>query len=106
MGCCLLAALLMGAPRIGFIVWWFADPTRIAATFPAWSLGNNLGVPGWAIPVLGFLILPWTTVAYVFVAPNGLSLLDWAILVIALLIDLGSHGGGGRAYQRRRANEY
>jgi hypothetical protein len=101
MGCCLIAALAIGAPRLALIVWWLADPARFAATFPAWSLGTNLGVPGWGLPLLGWLILPWTTVAYVFVAPNGLSLLDWAILAIALLIDLGAHGGGQVAYRRR-----
>jgi hypothetical protein len=101
MGCCLLAALVIGAPRLGLFVWWFADPARIAATFPAWSFGGNLAVPYWALPVLGFFILPWTTVAYIFVAPNGLSVLDWVILAIALLIDLGAHGGGRTAYQRR-----
>ena len=101
MGCCLLAALVMGAPRLGLFIWWFADPSRLAATFPGWSLGTNLAVPGWALPVLGFFFLPWTTVAYVFVAPGGLTPFDWVILVIALVIDLGAHGGSGAAYRRR-----
>ena len=102
MGCCLIAALVMGAPRLGLFIWWFADPSRFAATFPAWSLGTNLAVPAWGIPLLGFFILPWTTIAYVFVAPGGLTVIEWAILVIALLIDLGAHGGGSSAYNRRR----
>ena len=106
MGCCLLAALLIGAPRLGLFVWWFADPARFAATFPAWSFATNLAVPWWALPVVGFLILPWTTLAYVFVAPGGLSVVDWIILGVALLIDLGAHSGGGTAYQRRRQSEY
>jgi hypothetical protein len=104
MGCCLLAALLVGAPRLGLFIWWFADPVRLAATFPAWSIGTNLPVPGWALPLVGFLILPWTTIAYVFVAPGGLSPIDWAILAVALLIDLGAHGGGRTAYRRRRSD--
>src|SRR5664280_2396253 len=98
MGCCLLAALVVGAPRLGLVIWWFADPLRFASTFPAWSLGTNLAVPAWALPVVGFFILPWTTVAYLFVAPGGLSLIDWVILAIALLIDLSAHSGGGVAY--------
>jgi hypothetical protein len=102
MGCCLIAALLIGAPRLGLFVWWFADPGRIAAAFPAWSLGANLAVPAWAVPLAGFFILPWTTIAYVFVSPGGLTTIDWAILVVALLIDLGAHGGGRTAYYRRR----
>lgn len=92
MGCCLVALLVAGAPRIALVVWWLFDPARFGATFTTWL---------W--PLLGFLILPWTTVAFVFVAPGGLTTLDWVILGVALLIDLGSHGGGGRAYQRRRS---
>lgn len=91
MGCCLGVLLLAGAPRIALLVWWFADPARVSGTFP-----------GWIWPVLGFLLLPWTTFAYVFVAPGGVAGFDWIILVIALLLDLGAHGGGGRAYSRRR----
>lgn len=102
MGCCLLASLLIGAPRLGLVIWWFADPVRFALMFPAWSLGTNLYVPGWALPVLGFIFLPWTTVAYVWVAPGGLTLIKWVILAIAFLIDLSTHGGGRSAYRRRR----
>ena len=105
MGCCLLAALVLGAPRLGLVIWWFADPSRLSATFPAWSFGATLPVPGWALPALGFFILPWTTVAYVFVAPGGLSLFDCVILVIAFMIDLSAHGGGGVAYRRRRGQD-
>ena len=106
MGCCLLAALVMGTPRIGLLIWWFADPSRLAATFPGWSLGTNLPVPAFALPVLGFLFLPWTTVAYVFVAPGGITTFDWIILGIALVIDLSTHGGGGAAYRRRGRSDY
>ena len=102
MGCCLIAALVIGAPRLGLFIWWFADPTRFAATFHAWSISAGLPVPASGLPVLGFLILPWTTIAYVFVAPGGLSTLDWIILAVALLIDLSAHGGGRAAYGRRQ----
>jgi hypothetical protein len=98
MGCCLFAAIVIGAPRLGIFVWWFMDPTRWVATF-----GSQAGLPYWIVPSLGFLFLPWLTLAYVFVAPGGLSVLDWVILALALLLDLASHGGGGRAYQQRRA---
>ncbi|MDR3686515.1 MAG: hypothetical protein P4L93_06145 [Coriobacteriia bacterium] len=98
MGCCLLALVMIGAPRIALFFWWITNPGRFALTFQGWLLFPGL----W--PILGFFILPWTTLAYVFVAPNGLSPLDWVILAIALLIDLGSHGGGGAVYRRRRSN--
>ena len=106
MGCCLAVTLLAGAPRLALFIWWFADPARVVGTFAGWS--TTLGAitfPAWIWPLGGFLIVPWTTVAYVFVAPGGIGSLEWVVLGIALLLDLGAHGGGGRAYQRRRTAE-
>lgn len=104
MGCCLGALLLAGAPRLALLVWWFADPNRILNTFATWSARvGTPGVPEWVWPLAGFVLLPWTTIAYIFVAPGGVTGLEWVILVIGLLFDFGAHGGGGRAYSRRRA---
>jgi hypothetical protein len=100
MGCCLLALVLIGAPRIALLLWWITNPARFALTFQGWLIFPGL----W--PILGFFILPWTTLAYVFVAPGGLTLFDWIILIVALIIDLGAHGGGGEAYRRRRSDYY
>lgn len=88
-GCCLFASVLAGAPRLAFLLWWLFQPTRINMTF------DNT----WLVPLLGWLCLPWTTLMYVFVYPGGLSFVNWVFLVLALLIDLGSYGGG--AYGRR-----
>jgi len=85
MGCCVLAAVLAGAPRIAFLLWWFLAPGRINAAFDSFM---------W--PLLGVIFLPWTVLTYVFVAPNGLSIINWIFLVIALLADLGAWGGGAR----------
>ena len=104
MGCCLGALLLGGAPRLALLLWWFLEPARIVGTFRGWSTTiGSVTAPQWVWPVAGLLILPWTTVAYVFVSPGGLSTLEWVVLVIALLMDLSTHGGGGRAYQQRRS---
>jgi hypothetical protein len=86
MGCCLLAAVLAGAPRIAFLLWWFFDPARIQATFTSWI-----------VPVIGFIFLPWTMLAYVLVAPGGVSGFEWAILLLGLLFDVGTHGGSARS---------
>jgi hypothetical protein len=37
----------------------------------------------------------------VFVSPGGLTIVKWVVLGIALLLDLSTHGGSGRAWQRR-----
>lgn len=105
MGCCLILALLAGAPRIALILWWLVDPGRISWTFqpPTFTSAGGL-FPVWFWPVAGLIFLPWTTVAYLFVAPGGMNPIKWIVLGIALLIDLGSHGGGGAEYRRRQSN--
>ncbi|MDH4139801.1 MAG: hypothetical protein OEV43_04450 [Coriobacteriia bacterium] len=92
MGCCLLAAALAGAPRLTFLLWWLFQPGRITWTFDAFM---------W--PLLGVIFLPWTTLVYVVVFPGGIVWFDWVFLVIALLADLGSYGGGGYSNKKRRA---
>jgi len=90
MGCCLFASMLAGAPRVAFLIYWLFRPGRVNATFDTifW-------------PIVGVLFLPWVTLMYVFVAPNGVVGFDWLWLGIALAIDIGSYVGGGTANQRR-----
>lgn len=104
MGCCLVVLLLVGLPRVALFLWWFMDPVRVNGTFSEWSttVGSITG-PDWTWPLIGLIFVPWTTIAYVFVSPGGLTTLEWVVLVVALLIDLGAHGGGGRAYSKRRS---
>lgn len=81
------------------------DPRRIVDTFSGWTTTvGSLIFPSWIWPLVGLLLLPWTTVAFVFVSPGGLSTLEWVVLGVALLFDLGTHGGSGRGYQQRRAD--
>ena len=105
MGCCLGLLLLGGAPRVALLLWWFVNPARIYATFNGWSTtAGGVTAGSWLWPLLGFLLLPWTPIAYVFVAPGGVSLIEWAILGIALLLDLSTHSGGGSYYRQRRSS--
>jgi hypothetical protein len=90
MGCCLFALVLAGAPRIALLLWWFFDPSRVVSPFGTLVL-----------PLLGLIFLPWLTLAYIWVAPGGIVEIDWIILLIGLLLDLGTHGGGFRARSRR-----
>lgn len=103
MGCCLFVALLAGAPRLAIFLWWLLNPIRWSATFNALQVQPGVILPAWVVPVLGFIFMPWTTLAWVFVLPGGLTSLDWVILIVAILADLSTHGGGGRAYRSRRS---
>lgn len=101
MGCCLFASLLAGAPRIAIFFWWLFDPVRWSAAFHTWRVEPGMTLPGWLAPLIGFFFLPWLTLAWVFVFPGGLTVLDWGILALALVLDISSYGGGGRAYRNR-----
>jgi hypothetical protein len=86
--CCVLAVLAVFGSRLGAIVWYFVDTARWNAAFSSiiW-------------PILGVLFLPWTTMAYVLMSPGGVQGLQWLVVGLGLLIDLGSLGGG--EYGRR-----
>ena len=80
-------------PRFALLVGWFNDQA-------AWEalLGSNLMF--WA----GFILLPWTTLIYGFVAPNGMTTLNWIFLAMAVLIDIGSWGIGLFAGRKEYSN--
>ena len=88
--CCLFTSLVLFGPRLGILIWWLLDPVR-------W----NLAFQSFLWPLLGFLFLPWTTLMYVIVGVNGLSWFDWVWLAIALMVDLGSYGGGAYGNRNR-----
>ena len=58
----------------------------------------------WIVPLLGFLLLPWTTLAYVLMwsSSDGVIGFEWFIVALGFLFDLGSHSEGGR--RRRRSS--
>jgi hypothetical protein len=87
-----VALLAMLSPRFAlFIVWLFTDRTTIA--FDSFWIG-----------LLGFLFLPWTALAWVFLyAPvQGVTGFGWFIVVLAFFVDIASLTGSARA--RRQAN--
>jgi hypothetical protein len=89
-----LTTLFFLGPRAGIVIWWLLEPVRWQRTFDTFL---------W--PLLGFLFLPWTTLAYVVVAPGGVVGLDWILLTLGLVIDLASYTGGGYG-NRGRARRY
>jgi hypothetical protein len=88
--CCLFTALLLLGPRAAILVWWLIEPVRWNATFDTFL---------W--PLLGFLFLPWTTLAYVAVYPAGIDGFDYLFLGLGLLFDLSSYFGGGYSNRNR-----
>jgi hypothetical protein len=89
MGCLLLIGFL-AFPRIALLLLFF------------FSNYLERAYHGLLIPLLGFLLLPLTTLAYAWMVNTGQPTegINLLILVVAVVIDLGGLGGG--EYHRRR----
>jgi hypothetical protein len=89
MGCFVFILALL-SPRLALVgVWLFSD--LLSRAFD-----------GVLLPLLGFFLLPWTTLAYAIMWTNGTHEVmgfEWFIVALAFLADLGSAGYGSR--QRR-----
>ncbi len=91
---CLLALLALISPRLVlFLLWIFSDVLSRA-------------FHSWIVPLLGFFLLPWTTLAYTAFWDWGpghhVTGFEWFFVVLAFFVDVVSHGGGGRVRSRRR----
>ncbi len=84
--CCVLVLLAFLGPRLVLFLLWLLT-NYLSRAFDAFLL-----------PFLGFLFLPWTTIAWA-IAQNefgGLSGVGILIVVLGLLADIGVLGGGAR----------
>ena len=82
--CCVLTVLVLLGPRLAAIVWWLFWPAK-------WNLGFSSVI--W--PILGIIFLPWTTLMYVILVPWTGNFWEWLFIILAVLADLASYGGGG-----------
>lgn len=93
MGCgCLIALLAVLSPRVAiFFTWAFTN--RMTVAFDSGLVG-----------FLGFLFLPWTTLAWAFsYAPvRGVTGFGWFIVILAFVIDISSYLGSSQARRERR----
>jgi hypothetical protein len=90
---CFLVLLAVISPRLALVaVWLFSD-----------VLSRAFG--SWLIPLLGFFLLPWTTLAYAgfwdWGSGRHVTGFEWFFVALAFAIDLSSHlEGGRRGYAR------
>ena len=92
---CFLALLALISPRLVlFLLWLFSNVLSHAFN-------------SWLIPLIGFFVLPWTTLAYAAFWDWGpghhVTGIEWLFVILTFLIDLGAIGGGGRARSGRAA---
>ena len=84
---CLAVLLAIISPRLALVVM---------------ALFSNIlsrAFDSWLLPLIGFFILPWTTLAYAVmwdIGTHRVSGFEWFVVVIAFLADLGSYGGTAR----------
>jgi hypothetical protein len=91
MGCIVVLVALI-SPRFAlFLTWLFTDRLAIA-----WN--------SWFLPVIGFFLLPWTTLMYTFAYEprDGVTGIGWFFVAFAFLVDIGAMGTARRS--RRRAD--
>lgn len=92
--CCLLFILVLIGPRAAIIFWWLFDPSRFSWTF------NTIF---W--PLLGILLLPWTTLMYLIIYPYNLEGFQfWGLMGLGVLIDIVAYSGGGWGNRKRFFN--
>lgn len=84
---CLVPLLALISPRLAlFALLLFSD--LIGDAFDSWI-----------VPVLGFFLLPWTTLSFVVMwwAADGTLGFEWFIVVLAFVIDIGAYAKSGGA---------
>jgi hypothetical protein len=90
---CLVGCLALFFPRIAIVIVWLAsDYLEDAYQTATW-------------PILGFLFMPLTTLAYAWAWHEGggtISGLGTVAIVLAVLVDCGILGGGASRKEVRR----
>jgi hypothetical protein len=86
---CLIALFALIGPRVALI---------FTAIF---SDMISRAIDSWVVALLGFLFLPWTTLAYVVFYDVGAGLevrgVEWFLVGLAFVVDMGSYVGGRSA---------
>jgi hypothetical protein len=84
---CLVVLLAFISPRLAlFAIFLFSD--LLSRAFDDWF-----------VPLLGFFLLPWTTLAYAVMwaaSSNEVNGFEWFIVILAFVFDLGSYASRGR----------
>lgn len=86
---CLIVILIFGFPRLALVLLFL------------FSAYLERAYHGLLVPILGFVFLPLTTICYAWLINSRMPIEGFNVflLILAVVIDLGGHGG---AYKRRR----
>jgi hypothetical protein len=98
MPCCILALLAILGPRFVLLMLWIFNNAYLSRVFD-----------NFFVPCLGFVFLPWTTLAYAFAINSnfvgsqlfGLDTTGIIVVLLGLVLDIFAHGGGGYGNRSR-----
>jgi hypothetical protein len=86
---CLIALFALIGPRVALVFTFL---------FSNWI---SHAIDTWWVALLGFILVPWTTLAYVVLYDVGpgreVTGFEWVIVGVAFLADAGTYAGGRRA---------
>ena len=87
---CLAGLVVLAVPRFVMIVLWLFG-SYLSRAFE-----------GWILPLVGFFVLPTTTLAYAIAENETRGLRSWGLflVIIAALIDVGIWGQGRGVFSR------
>jgi hypothetical protein len=85
---CLVALIALISPRLALVLLWlFSD--LLSRAFDSWI-----------VPLLGFFLLPWTTLTYAgfwdWGSGRGVEGFEWFFIVLAFVIDVGAYAQSRR----------
>lgn len=88
---CVVAVVGLAVPRFALALLWVLSD-RLSYAFDSFVVG-----------FLGFLLLPTTSLfwAVAYHPVYGVREFGWVLVAMGLLVDLSSHGAGGRQVRRR-----
>jgi hypothetical protein len=87
-----LAASSLFWPRLFILLFWIFDDTLFRRAFDSWL-----------VPFIGFLVVPWTTLAYATMwglNSDRVSGVEWVGVAIGLLLDVWTYAGIRRLWRR------
>ena len=87
---CLVALVVLAMPRVVMVVLWL------------FSSYLSRAYEGWLIPLVGFFLLPTTTLAYAIAENETGGLRSWGLIlvIVAVLVDVGIWGRGRGIFSR------
>jgi hypothetical protein len=84
---CLVVLFALISPRLALVGMWLFSNV-LSRSFDSWI-----------VPLIGFFLLPWTTLAYAGMWSAGTNVVhgfEWFIVGLAFVVDIGSYAGSRR----------